>query len=153
MPSPLANTAGTDGWISIILGWVIIILTLEKNPEKTFNQILITYFGKWLGTIFILLYALYLFSAGFNTLLKAKNIVKVWIFPSTPAYQIAILLLLPFIILSLNGIRAITNYSMLVFFFTAWMPLFRLFLLKSSYNLLTIPLLILTACFLRRESS
>lgn len=141
MPSPLANTAGTDGWISIILGWVItsiigviIILTLEKNPEKTFKQILITYFGKWLGTVFILLYALYLFFAGFNTLLKATDIVKVWIFPSTPAYQIAILLLLPFIILSLNGIRAITNYSMLVFFFTAWMPLFLLFSLKSSYN-------------------
>ncbi|CUB41808.1 Spore germination protein [Bacillus cereus] len=96
MPSPLANTAGTDGWISIILGWVIIILTLEKNPEKTFKQILITYFGKWLGTIFILLYALYLFFAGFNTLLKAKNIVKVWIFPSTPAYQIAILFTITF---------------------------------------------------------
>ncbi len=74
-----------------------------------------------------LTYAFYLFFAGFNTLLKATDIVKVWIFPSTPAYQITILLLLPFIILALSGLRALTSYSMLVFFFTTWMPLFLLF--------------------------
>ena len=46
MPSPLANTAGTDGWISIILGWmitsmigVLIILVLRKNSDKDFLQI------------------------------------------------------------------------------------------------------------------
>ncbi|PEC71932.1 spore gernimation protein XA, partial [Bacillus thuringiensis] len=140
MPSPLATTAGTDGWISIILGWittsiigVFIILMLQKNPNKNFSQILKAYFGKWLGTIFFLLYAFYLFFAGFNTLLKATDIVKVWIFPSTPAYQITILLLLPFIILALSGLRALTSYSMLVFFFTTWMPLFLLFSLKSMY--------------------
>ena len=72
--------------------------------------------------------------AGFNTLLKATDIVKVWIFPSTPAYQITILLLLPFIILTLSGLRALTSYSMLVFFFTTWMPLFLLFSLKTNYN-------------------
>ncbi len=57
-----------------------------------------------------------------------------WIFPSTPAYQITILLLLPFIILALSGLRALTSYSMLVFFFTTWMPLFLLFSLKTNYN-------------------
>ncbi|MED1305294.1 spore gernimation protein XA [[Bacillus thuringiensis] serovar konkukian] len=141
MPSPLAATAGTDGWISIILGWIItsiigvlIILMLQKNPNKTFTQILTTYFGKMLGTIFILLYAFYLFFAGFNTILKATDIVKVWIFPSTPAYQVVILLLLPFIVLAQSGIRALTSYSMLVFFFTTWMPIFLLFSLKSNYN-------------------
>ncbi|WP_336771486.1 endospore germination permease [Bacillus bombysepticus] len=141
MPSPLANTAGTDGWISIILGWLItsiigifIILMLQKNPNKNFIQILKAYFGQWLGTIFIILYVFYLFFAGFNTLLKATDIVKVWIFPSTPAYQIVILLLLPFIVLVRSGIRALISYSMLVFFFTAWMPIFLLFSLKSNYN-------------------
>ncbi|EOP91868.1 spore germination protein (amino acid permease) [Bacillus cereus HuB4-4] len=141
MPSPLATTAGTDGWISIIFGWfitsiigVFIILILQKHPNKNFLQILTTYFGKCLGTIFILLYAFYLFFAGFNTLLKATDIVKVWIFPSTPSYQIAILLLLPFIVLARSGLRALTSYSMLVFFFTAWMPIFLLFSLKSNYN-------------------
>lgn len=41
MPSPLATTAGTDGWISIILGWittsiigVFIILLLQKTLTK-----------------------------------------------------------------------------------------------------------------------
>ncbi|MGR5978145.1 GerAB/ArcD/ProY family transporter [Bacillus cereus] len=55
---PLATNAGTDGWISIILGWIVtsiigvfIILMLQKNPNKNFSQILKTYFGKWIGTI------------------------------------------------------------------------------------------------------
>ncbi|OUB74541.1 GerAB/ArcD/ProY family transporter [Bacillus thuringiensis] len=141
MPSPLATTAGTDGWISIILGWIItsiigvlIISMLQKNPNKNFKKILTTYFGKWLGTIFLFLYAFYFFFVAFTTILKATDIVKVWIFPSTPAYQIVILLLLPFIILAKSGIRALTSYSMLVFFFTAWMPILLLFALKSNYN-------------------
>ncbi|MGX5625278.1 GerAB/ArcD/ProY family transporter [Bacillus cereus] len=141
MPSPLAHTAGTDGWISIIFGWIItsiigvlIILMLQKNPDKNFTQILKTYFGNWLGTIFILLYTFYLFLVGVTTLLKATDIVKVWIFPSTPAYQVVILLLLPFIILVRSGFRALTSYSMLIFFFTAWMPLLLLFSLKSNYS-------------------
>ncbi|HDR4874867.1 TPA: endospore germination permease [Bacillus cereus] len=143
IPSPLASIAGTDGWISIILGWIItsligifMILMLQKNPNKNFSQILKTYFGKWIGTILFLAYAFYLFFAGLNTMLKATEIVKVWIFPSAPTYQISILLLLPFVILSLSGIRALINYSMLVFFFTTWMPIFLVFSLKSNYNLL-----------------
>ncbi|HDR6819588.1 GerAB/ArcD/ProY family transporter [Bacillus thuringiensis] len=141
MPRSLANTAGTDGWISIILGWimtsiigVLIIKVLQKNSEKQFPQILTNYFGKWFGTIFIFFYSLFLLCAGLNTLLKATQIVQVWIFPSKPSYQIVILMLIPFCILISNGIRAITNYSILVFFFTAWMPIIFLFSLKSSYN-------------------
>lgn len=141
MPSSLANTAGTNGWISIILGWVLtsivgvlIIKTLQKNPSKNFIQILTFYFGKYLGNTFFILYSLYLFSIGFNILLKAIDIVNLWISPSTPAYQIALLLLLPFIILSRNGVRPLINYSLLVFFFTTWMPLLLLFSLKSNYN-------------------
>ncbi|OUA91581.1 GerAB/ArcD/ProY family transporter [Bacillus thuringiensis] len=139
MPSPLAATAGTDGWISIILGWiatsiigVFIILILQKNPNKNFSQILKTYFGKWIGTFFLFSYAFYLFFAAFNTLLKAVDIVKVWIFPSIPSYQVIILLLLPFIFLVKNGVRALASYSMLVFFFTAWMPVLLLFSLKNN---------------------
>ncbi|MDR4181046.1 GerAB/ArcD/ProY family transporter, partial [Bacillus thuringiensis] len=63
MPSPLANIAGTDGWIAIIFGWMItsvigiaIILVMQKNPNKNFPQILTSYFGKWLGTFFIIIF-------------------------------------------------------------------------------------------------
>ncbi len=141
MPGPLANAAGPDGWISIILGWlitsiigVLIIMTLQKSTDKDFPQILTSYFGKWLGLAFIILYAFFLFFAGFNTVLKATDIVKVWVFPSTPVYQIAILLIIPFIIWASSGIRAITNYTMVVFFFSAWMPILLIFSLKNNYN-------------------
>ncbi|PQQ47703.1 GerAB/ArcD/ProY family transporter [Bacillus thuringiensis] len=141
MPQSLAATAGTDGWISIVLGWIItsivsvfIINILQKNPEKTFSQILKSYFGKLLGRIFMSLYVLYLFCSGLIVLLKATNIVSVWVFESVPSYQVVLLLLIPFVILMRHGISAIANYSVLVFSFTAWMPLIFLFALKSDYN-------------------
>lgn len=141
MPQSLAATAGTDGWLSILLGWIIssivsifIINILQKNPEKTFLQVLKYYFGKWLGRMFVYLYALYFFCAGFTVLLKATNIVNVWVPQSVPAYQFIILFLIPFFILMRHGIRAIVNYSILTFIFTAWMPVIFLFTLKSSYN-------------------
>lgn len=141
LPTPLANTAGSDGWISVILGWmftsiigILIVWTMKKNPNMNFFEILKYYFGKWLGTLLIILYAYYLFFAGFNTLLKAVDVVKVWIFPSTPSYHIAILLLIPFFILARHGIPAITQYSTLVFFFTAWLPIILIFSLKHSFQ-------------------
>ncbi|MDZ5607809.1 endospore germination permease [Bacillus pseudomycoides] len=141
MPSPIANIAGTDGWVSIVLGWIIssiigilIVSIFQTNPNMNFFQILRRYFGKWLGTLLIILYAFYLFFAGFNTILKTIEVVKIWIFPSTPSYQIAILLLIPFYILAWNGIQAITRYSIIVFFFTAWMPLVFIFALKHNFH-------------------
>ncbi|PFJ15743.1 spore gernimation protein XA [Bacillus cereus] len=143
MPRPLAATASIDGWISIILGWIIttiigvlIIITLQKNPDKDFFQILTNYFGKWLGLLFFILYAIFLFFAGFSTLLKATDIIKVWIFPSTPVYQIVILLIIPFIILASSGLRSITNYSLVAFFFGAWIPIMLIFSVKNNYNFL-----------------
>lgn len=141
MPSPIANIAGTDGWISVVLGWIItsiigimIVWVLQKNPDMNFFQILTHYFGKCLGAILIILYAFYLFFAGFNTLLKAIDIVKVWVFPSMPSYQIAILLLIPFYILAWNGVHAITRYSMIVFFSTIWMLIVLIFTLKHNFH-------------------
>ncbi|MDM5188999.1 endospore germination permease [Bacillus sp. DX4.1] len=139
IPNTVANTAGTDGWISIILGWgvtnivgILIIVTMNKNPNMNFFDLLIQYFGKWLGKLLILFYSFYLAFAGFNTLLRGIDMVKVWIFPSIPSYQIVILLLIPFYILARDSIQSIARYSELVFFFTLLLPALLIFSLKSS---------------------
>ncbi|MGA4466893.1 GerAB/ArcD/ProY family transporter [Bacillus bombysepticus] len=141
MPSPMATIAESDAWMSVILGWgitsiigILIIGFMQKNPTMNFAQNLTHLFGKWGGKMFLMVYAFYLFFAGFNTLLKAIEIVKVWIFPSIPSYQIAFLLLIPFFILACHGVQAITRYVMSVFFFTIFMPVFLVFALKQDFH-------------------
>ncbi|MDT2239430.1 GerAB/ArcD/ProY family transporter [Paenibacillus larvae] len=60
LPKQLAQYAGTDGWISLILGWIIvtiisicIVRIMAQHPGEHFKDILIRYLGKWAGTIFL----------------------------------------------------------------------------------------------------
>ncbi|MDM5155304.1 endospore germination permease [Bacillus sp. DX1.1] len=140
LPNTVVATAGTDGWISIVLGWIVtnivgvlIIFTMNKNPNMNFFDLMIQCFGKWLGKLMILLYSFYLAFAGVNTLLKVIDMVKVWIFPSMPSYQIIILLIIPFYILARDGIQAIARYNEFVFLCTLMLPAILLLSLKSGY--------------------
>ena len=52
LPSELAEKAGTDGWISIIIGWFIstlagllIVQVMKKYPNGTIIDLLTHYFG------------------------------------------------------------------------------------------------------------
>ncbi len=56
LPRELAEKAGTDGWIAIIIGWLfstvaslIIIQIMKKYPNGTILDLLTHYFGKWIG--------------------------------------------------------------------------------------------------------
>ena len=63
LPRELAEKAGTDGWITIIISWffttmagLIIIQIMKKYPNGTILDLLSHYFGKWigkLGTLFL----------------------------------------------------------------------------------------------------
>ncbi|ADY24999.1 GerAB/ArcD/ProY family transporter [Bacillus paranthracis] len=141
LPSYKEASIQADRWVAVLLGYigtsvigVIIIRFLHAHPDKKFHQILVYYFGKWMGTAFIILYGIYFFLVGFTTLLKAIGIVKVWIFPSIPSYQIAVLLIYPFYFLALSGINSLANYSVMVFFFTTGMPLLLIFALRYEFH-------------------
>ncbi|PGH79728.1 spore gernimation protein XA [Bacillus thuringiensis] len=141
LPRTLAIAAGTDGWISIVIGWgitsivgITIIAFLQKKNDMNFPQILKYYFGNFVGNMLTLLFAVYLFIGGASLLLKSVEIIKIWVFPSTPSNQIIVLLLIPFYILSCHGIQAISRYSMVVFFLTMFMPLFLVFALRQDYH-------------------
>jgi len=65
IPSRIADLAGPDVWISILLGavaglpviWIYAKLG-ELNPDKTFAEILRLYLGKWAGGLVALFYIL-----------------------------------------------------------------------------------------------
>lgn len=141
MPSSISTIAGTDGWISVILGWgltsivgVCIVFLMHVHKEMTFHEILTLYFGKFIGGALLICYAFYLAFVGFNTILRAIDIVKVWIFPSLPSYQIVILLLLPLFILAKHGVEAISKYNEVVFFLTICLPMALIFSLNNSFH-------------------
>lgn len=141
LPNIIAGTAGTDGWISIILGWlctnvvgILIITTMKQNPNMNFLAILIQYFGKWLGIFLLLSYSIYFALTGFFSLLRCIDIVIVWILPHTPAYQIAFLLLIPFYILAKESIYAVCRYTEMIFFLTMFLPIILLFSLQTGFH-------------------
>lgn len=140
-PNIIAETAGTDGWISIIIGYLLtnivgffIIATMKKNPNMKFVNIIIQYFGQYLGTFLLFMYCIYFILAGFLALLRCVDIIIVWILPNAPAYQIALLLLIPFYILAKDSIFAICRYNELIFFMTLFLPVILIFSLRESFH-------------------
>ncbi|MGV3137392.1 GerAB/ArcD/ProY family transporter [Brevibacillus agri] len=58
MPRELAEVAGTDGWLSILIGWfaamavsLVIIGIMKRYPGKTIVDLLPLFLGKWLGKV------------------------------------------------------------------------------------------------------
>jgi spore germination protein (amino acid permease) len=143
LPQRLAAVAGSDGWISLILGWVysciigfVVIYIMDLYQGKSFGEILQLFFGKWIGKFFLLLFGLVYAYMAFYSLLNAISMVTVWAFAYTPFYQFAILLAIPVYMLARKGIKAIGTYSEFVFFFILWLPFLLIFALKNNCNFL-----------------
>lgn len=147
LPRDLAEISGTDGWISIFLGWlfcifisILIIKIMEKHPEQTLFDILPQYFGKWLGNGIIILWILYATFSASVVLLTSIHIVQVWILPRT-SYQVLLLLfLVPIYISTRHGIRVIGRLAEFVYVFTLWLPLIMLLALRDIHWLHFLPI-------------
>ncbi|NEW07221.1 endospore germination permease [Paenibacillus sp. SYP-B3998] len=147
LPGDLAKTAGTDGWISIILGWIlanllslVIIKIMEKNPGYTLFEILTNYFGKWVGkglSVLWILYAMYIASIA---LFSAIHIITIWILPRTLNFILIILFIIPNYLILKHGIKVIGIVSELVFITVLWIPLLLLYALKDAEWLYLLPI-------------
>ncbi|MED4582406.1 endospore germination permease [Brevibacillus choshinensis] len=118
LPSDLAEVASTDGWISILLGWVLanvagllILQIMKRHPNESIFDLLIRYLGKWLGTLgsgLFILYSLFVFMI---TLYAAIHITQTWVLPQTPNYLLMILFIIPKHMLAQHGIRMLGRYA------------------------------------------
>ncbi|NEW07219.1 endospore germination permease [Paenibacillus sp. SYP-B3998] len=147
LPRDLAKTAGTDGWISIVLGWLlsvllslVIIKIMEKNPEYTLFELLSKYFGKWVGKSLSVLWILYAAYAASVVMFSTIHIVKVWIAPDIWDFILMILFIIPIYMMTKQGIRVIGLFAELVFLISLWMPFLLLFLLKNIEWLYLLPI-------------
>ncbi|MCI0763731.1 endospore germination permease [Bacillus sp. TL12] len=147
LPRELSQGAGTDGWISLIMGWALttlvslcIVQIMAKHPGDTLLHILTRYLGKWLGKTGMVLWILYSLLAAVSLVFSLLMIIHIWILPRTPIYLIMILLTIPMYMLAQSGVRIISRYAVFHFFFTLWMPLLLLIPLKDGHLIYLLPL-------------
>lgn len=110
LPRTVAEVAGRDGWISIILAgllaWlmaVLIWLLCRKFPTKTLPEFSILILGKPLGIIVSVLYALYAVSIGGMALRIFTELAKTWVIIWTPMPVFLLSVLLPVVYISRLG--------------------------------------------------
>jgi spore germination protein (amino acid permease) len=147
LPRILAESAGTDGWMAIIIAWAIsvvigllVIQVMKKNPDKVLPDLMKHFFGKWAGTIVTILYILFYTASSFAIIIRGILFIKAWILPETPDYILMILFAVPGYLIVRGGIRILGRYAVLVFFMTLWMSLFYLIPLKDAHWLHLLPL-------------
>jgi spore germination protein (amino acid permease) len=138
LPRDLAKNAGTDGWISIVLGWImsmlvslVIIRVMERNPEYTLFELLSKYFGKWVGKGLAVAWILFAAYSAITVMLATIHIIKIWIVPDIRNFILMILFIVPIYMITKQGIRVIGLFAEFVFMITLWMPFLLLLTLKD----------------------
>ncbi|WP_232697295.1 GerAB/ArcD/ProY family transporter [Brevibacillus daliensis] len=142
IPRDLMRVAGTDGWVSVILSWIlattanlIIIQLMKRIPGLTIRTALQRYCGKWIGGLFYLFIIAYLIFFSFLIVSAAVFIVQVWILQRIPAYYIMLLLVAPIFYLCCKGVKIMGRYVEITTMISIWMP-FLLFIPLYRGNLL-----------------
>lgn len=147
LPMELASKAGTDGWMTLIIGWccniissILIVLTLKKYPNDTLVDLLPRLFGKFIGKVLIIPFIFYFAFFIWTILSVAVLYIKHWFLPMTPDYIIVALLLAAGFTIARNGVRVLGRFNELVFYMMLWMPFVLLIPLKDSHWIHLLPL-------------
>lgn len=148
LPREVAEVSGTDGWISLMIGWfinclagVLIIVLLRKYPDFALPDLLNYLFGKWGGKIILLPIVAYFAFYGWLIMINAMLYLKAVFLLNTPAFLVVLLLCIPSYMLLRNGLRIQARFSELCFYIFSWMALFLLLPLEKGYSLHLLPVL------------
>jgi spore germination protein (amino acid permease) len=147
LPHDLFVVSESDGWIAIIIGWVIttiisflIIHTLEKNPNENLFDLLPKYFGKWLGKLILVCWILYALFAASTSFIYTVYLIKVWVLPNTNPVLIGLLFIVPIYQITRLGLPMISRYAEFTFLITIWMYPIILITAKDGIWLNLIPI-------------
>lgn len=148
LPRELAEYSGTDSWITIIICWflstmigLIIIQIMKKHPDGTILDLLAHYFGKWVGKLFTLIFALYFGFLTLSIFIREALFIQAWILPRTEVCILAILLAFPSYIIVRKDIRILGRYSEFIFFMTLWLVIIYFMPLKYANWLHLLPII------------
>lgn len=124
----VAGEAGHDAWISVVLAGLathltilLITKTLQSYPSADIYGIQLDVFGKWLGTFFGILYAMYFFLSATVVLRTYVEVVQTWMFPNLPTWVLSAIILLLAIYTIMGGIRVVAGYTFFSVSVTIWL--------------------------------
>ncbi|WP_423220067.1 GerAB/ArcD/ProY family transporter [Bacillus thuringiensis] len=131
LPRVVAEKAGTDGWIAILVGWLCSIISstcliqaVQTIPHDSLKELLQKFFGKWIGHIFICSYILYFFTYYWIVMMNSILFIKGWFLPHTPEYLLFALLCIPTYMIVHKGRQSVGKYCEFIFYMTLWIPFF-----------------------------
>jgi spore germination protein (amino acid permease) len=136
----LAKNTGHDAWMSLLLAGfifsiiiVVIMLLLKRYYDQTILEISRHLFGNILGTVFNTIILLYLFFFAVFEVRGITEFVGLILMPATPPLILSIVLILPTIYLTWNGLNAVCKFSQVIFSFLALISIMAL-LLHNKIN-------------------
>jgi spore germination protein (amino acid permease) len=121
-PSLLAEKAGHDGWLSLIIcGFLVLIAILTSTAlcKRFGNQSILSITGVVCGKFFsfiinlLMLMSLIYITIAFYSLFVAG--VGIWFFRTTPAWALAAYLVIPSALLASIGLKSICRFNFLLY--------------------------------------
>jgi spore germination protein (amino acid permease) len=148
LPAILAKSAGTDGWISLLIGWAIAVLAslliiqvMKKHPENTLYDIIPCYFGKVVGGVINICIICYFAFAFFTCFYASILIMKLEMLTKTPTPLVVLLFLIPTYTIVRNHVRVLSRYAELTFWGLSWLFLVYIKPLSDAHWLNLLPIL------------
>ncbi|MCD9024976.1 GerAB/ArcD/ProY family transporter [Cohnella silvisoli] len=122
LPSTVESIARNDAWISVILagGVTLLLITImwalsRRFPAMTLFEYLPLLLGKFLGKIVHVIYAMLFILACSLIAVQFADVVRDWVFSSTPSWIILGLLLVTSLYMAQENIRLIARFFVLTF--------------------------------------
>jgi spore germination protein (amino acid permease) len=128
LPRVVYLEAKHDAWISVFLAGIItsvvllfMVQMLKQYDSADLYGIHFDIFGKWAGHSLNFIYIAYMTSTFFIILMNYVEIVQVWIFPTLPSWQLALVLILLVIYAVYGGIRVVVGVAFFSVIGTIWL--------------------------------
>lgn len=117
VPTSLARVAGHDGWISVILTGLaiviismLIILLLKRYQDKDIYDINKCIFGKIIGTGLNSLLVLYLLISAIGGAGLFNYFIRITLLPKTPSWALSPFIILPTFYLVWQGLKSMSRF-------------------------------------------
>ncbi|MCA1012190.1 GerAB/ArcD/ProY family transporter [Halobacillus halophilus] len=148
LPYDLHSAAKQDGWISLLIGGVLLQIVLlviwliaKRYPDKDFFQIQEAVFSKWIGKGVSLLYVAYFSMVAMVILLLFVRLISLWVLPQTPFWILALLMILVCLYLASGGLNTMARFYTFVSIFLVVLVAFVLYALKDTQLTFLFPIL------------
>lgn len=131
--SQIVKHAGYDAWISIIIAGIAVhiiiwmMYQMLNNEKSDIVSIHKKIFGKWIGSLFSLIFVVYYLFLVIIALRLYVEVIEVWMFPRLNLYLIAIIFATLLFYIVNGGFRVVTG----ICFLGVVIPLYLIFTLFS----------------------